>query len=375
MSKPEKFCPAPWMSISTDVNGSIRPCCRFAQHTRQTKHVMPWMKDGNLTEVYNSPQMKKLRKAFLDGEMPPECKWCWDEEDLGIESFRERYIKRGYEYDEENPIPQVLDFKLNNVCNLKCRMCGPTASSSIAKERGGGDPYWLENKIIDTKNEEVFFKEWMPHIKELEMTGGEPFFSSENKKILNRMVDEGLAENVKLLLTTNAMFYIPKLLDKLKSFKRVQLALSIDDVGDRLEYARSGASWKTIKTNVENLRKNYPEFHIDIYRTINMFNIFHLNELDDWGMENGIRVTSGLLHEPEHLCIKYLPTSAKSKVNEKFKGSNSYVDVLNFMNDRVSILDSAKHIVWFWKETDYLDGIRKTSFEDTFPEWYDHLLK
>ena len=189
------------------------------------------------------------------------------------------------------------------------------------------------------------------------------------------MVDEGLAENVNLLLTTNAMFYIPKLLDKLKSFKRVQLALSIDDVGDRLEYARSGASWKTIKTNVENLRKNYPEFHIDIYRTINMFNIFHLNELDDWGMENGIRVNSGLLHEPEHLCIKYLPTSAKSKVNEKFKGSNSYVDILNFMNDRVSILDSAKHIVWFWKETDYLDGIRKTSFEDTFPEWYDHLLK
>ena len=66
------FCAAPWVAISTDVNGSLRPCCRFNQPHKQKEHVMPFMKDGTLNELWNGPEFKKLRQAFINGEKPRE---------------------------------------------------------------------------------------------------------------------------------------------------------------------------------------------------------------------------------------------------------------------------------------------------------------
>ena len=74
------FCPAPWYHISTDVNGSIRPCCRYKQplgsnNDGQEKYKMPWMYTDTLEKHWNGPEFKKLRKAFMNGEKPPECEW------------------------------------------------------------------------------------------------------------------------------------------------------------------------------------------------------------------------------------------------------------------------------------------------------------
>ena len=364
-----RFCPAPWINISTDVNGSIRPCCRYEQPIRQIEYKMPWMKDGTLDQVYNSPEMNKLRNAFRNGVEPKECSWCWKEEKSGIKSFREKYIERNYIYDENNPVPQIYDLKLSNVCNLKCRMCGPQASSSIAKEEGVSNEYWLENKIIGTENEDIFFNEWLPSMQELELTGGEPFFSPENKQLIERIVDSGHADHINILITTNAMFYLPKLMEKLSSFKRVAISLSIDDIGARLEYARAGAKWDLIQKNITSILEKYPTFNTSIYRTINNYNIFYLNELDDWALENNVKVSNGILHEPKHLSIQNLPKWAKEEVTERFIRSNKYKNILDFMN-----IDNTNEIQSFRNTTLEKDNVRKQSFKESFPEWGEILL-
>ena len=163
----DHFCPAPWINISTDVNGSIRPCCRYEQPERQVTYKMPWMYDsGDLTDLYNNEKLEKLRLAFLQGEKPDECNWCWTEEKLGIRSFRQIYIDRKYDIDfeEVQQTPKILDLKLSNVCNLKCRMCGSRASSSIAKEQNNLQPYYQEFKILHTDKEKDFVDNWLPQI-------------------------------------------------------------------------------------------------------------------------------------------------------------------------------------------------------------------
>ena len=51
--------------ISTDVNGSWRPCCRYEQPTRQKEYKMPWMsKSSSLNDLHNSKEMIKLREAL-----------------------------------------------------------------------------------------------------------------------------------------------------------------------------------------------------------------------------------------------------------------------------------------------------------------------
>lgn len=362
-----KFCSAPWVNISTDVNGSIRPCCRYAQPNSQTKYKMPWMRDGAIDELYNGPEMQALREAFLNGEQPEECNWCWNEEESGIQSFREMYNKQNYSYDLNYSLPQSLDLKLSNVCNLKCRMCSSTASSSIAKEKGELDPYHLSNKIIATDNEKVLFEDILPDLKYLELTGGEPFYSPENKKIIENISKTKYAQNIDLKITTNAMFYNQKLMDVMKNFKRVIIALSVDDIGDRLEYQRKNANWKLIEKNILSMCNEYPNFDVSIYRTINIYNIYYLDELDNWALQNNIRVSNGMLHEPYYLSIQSLPTYAKEEVIDKLDGK--YKEVFSFMGNRTD-----HTLNEFISKTTILDYKRKESFRKVFPEWSEILL-
>jgi sulfatase maturation enzyme AslB (radical SAM superfamily) len=364
-----RFCPAPWITISTDVNGSIRPCCRYEQPQRQTEYKMPWMKDGDLLELYNGSEMQAVRQAFLDGKEPQECNWCWSEESVGIKSFRQKYLEKNYSYSTTYAIPQILDLKLSNVCNLKCRMCGPQASSSIAKEENKQKEYWLSSKIIGTENEQLFFEQWLPNMKELELTGGEPFFSKENKLLISKIVDSGFAQNIKISITTNAMFYIPTLLEKINSFKKVTISLSVDDIESRLEYARSGAKWDIIDRNIKLLLQNYPQFEILIYRTVNCFNIFYLDELDRYALDSNINVVNGVLHSPDYLSIKNLPYWAKEEVSLKFKDNTKYSSIIDFMYSNNQNL-----IKEFRSKTNKLDSMRKDCFASTFDDWAEILL-
>tara|TARA_B110000503_G_C7155637_1_gene417204 strand:+ start:1200 stop:2300 length:1101 start_codon:yes stop_codon:yes gene_type:complete len=363
-----RLCIAPWIGISTDVNGSIRPCCRYEQPDRQIKYKMPWMKDGTLDELYNGKEIKALRQAFLDGEEPSECNWCWKEEAVGVKSFRQKYSDIwDLDYDLETPLPQLIDLKLSNVCNLKCRMCGPQASSSIAKEQGNLDPYHITNKIIETDNEKVFFEKILPNISYLELTGGEPFFSSENKKLIELISCTEYCKNIYLKITTNGMFYNPSLMDKMLSFKKTDIALSIDDTGDRLEYQRGNSDWNKIKTNILSMKSNYPEFKIQLYRTINNFNIYHLEDLDSWANQNDIIVANGFLHEPKYLNIQFLPNDVKNEV--KIKLGDEYKQVIRFMDTKED-----HRLLEFHQKTKSLDEIRKESFKEIFEDWAEILL-
>ena len=128
----KKFCPLPWINISIDVNGSLRPCCRYLQPNAQTNHKLPYIHNasGNLDKHYNSEAWKKLRQAFINGEQPNECNMCWNDEQGGVKSYRETFVetknidlsKVDFTSDTIDA-PLTLDLKLNNVCNLKCRIC------------------------------------------------------------------------------------------------------------------------------------------------------------------------------------------------------------------------------------------------------------
>ena len=154
------LCPIPWMSQSYRANGDIRVCCQ-AQHgptggiLKDEDGNVINARDSDLNQIRNAPIEKDIRKAMMNGERHPECIRCHTEEDAGMTSRRmlenKLWIKGGWnqikeedkftwEYLLENT--QVdgtidtaaignsfFDLRFGNLCNLKCRMCGPTDSS------------------------------------------------------------------------------------------------------------------------------------------------------------------------------------------------------------------------------------------------------
>jgi MoaA/NifB/PqqE/SkfB family radical SAM enzyme len=382
-----KFCPVPWYHIVIDTNGSIRPCCRYAQpgnrpdgYTTQTDHVMPNLKDGKLDDLWNGPELRKLRRAFINGEQPTECDQCWSEEQSGIKSYRQhmlawnKHMFNHVDFDSEvSDQPTSFDLKLSNVCNLKCRMCSPQASSSILKElrrlnmitEDDGD-YWLSHKIYDTPNESIF-RAWIANTRNIELTGGEPFVSPENKKLIQEVSQSPYANRVRIQVNTNVTHYVSSIVEQFKNFQKAIVIASIDDVGPRLEYARSGSVWKTID---QNLRKYAAQDHITlmIKCTVNNYNIWYLEDIITYADELGVKIEFDFVYEPPQLSIKNLHPAVKTKIKEKYLKSNylssKLFNVLNYLD--AGDLDLTDD---FFEYTIEYDKHRSENFAKVFPEW------
>ncbi len=381
---PGSFCSMPWINLSTDVTGSLRPCCKFAQPDTKNEFQLPNMKDGKLDELWNHIEFQRLRTAFLDGEKPKDCKACWDEEAADPTnnnvSYRQKFAKAHQLNDnlDFQPVieqgPMALDLKLNNVCNLKCRICGPTASSTFTKEvenrfsiKLDGSEYWLQNKIIDTENESVF-REWMPNIQHVEITGGEPMNSQENLKILELLSESGYASNISVLLNTNVSVLNKKIINSLIKFKKVRIHLSVDDLGKRIEYQRFPCVWSTIEDNLtkyKELHNEYPHIELVLFCTVSNLNIFYLNEYLEWAEPTGIEYYWNVLHNPPEFSIKNLSTTVKDTINQKYRNNIKLQPVVDFMN----ISQEQDIFEKFKSKISDLDRARKQSFADVFPEW------
>ena len=373
---------APWAAISTDVNGSIRPCCRFNQPHKQIDHVMPFMKDGTLDELWNSEPLKKLRQSFIDGKMPVECRQCTNEEESGLFSYRqemnsflERYPHQKDRYDftsTESPPPFYIDLKLTNVCNLKCRMCSPMASSLIQKEREKefgikGDDYWHENKIVETYNEESF-KRWLPNIDYIVFTGGEPFVGKENKDLIQLMIDEGHSHKIDLHFNTNGMVMPKAIIDMLLKFRSVSLAFSVDDIGKRLNYHRHGADWELIKKNIQRVPTD-KNITIAIYTTVNNYNIWYLEEAMEEFKKLTKNVSYDFVYEPAFLSPRCLNSLVKKELIEKYDGKREYEKVIKYIKD-----SNVDRTMEFFAQIRELDKIRKENFAEVFPEWAEVIM-
>jgi radical SAM protein with 4Fe4S-binding SPASM domain len=378
---PESFCSLPWVNISTDVNGSLRPCCKFAQPKPDNEYQLPNMKEGRLDVLWNDQRFQNLRQAFLDGKKPKECQSCWDEEAAGIKSFRVQW-----EIDKKvdttgmvfEPIatsgPRGMDLKLNNVCNLKCRICGPQASSTFLKEyqerlnvKLEGSDYWISNKILGTANEEVINK-WAEDLVHLEVTGGEPMSSPENIKILDLLIKSGKAKNISVLLNTNGTLYNKKFLDNILQFKEITLCLSIDDLDARLEYERYPTEWNVIQENITKfieLRKTHRNLFLTLCPTVSSFNVYYLPDYLEWAKTLDIYTYYNILHYPPSHSVKNLPDKLKEIVSARLTHED-FAIVKNFLH---LSRDNDTLINEFISKNEELDQYRQQDFKTTFGEW------
>ncbi len=270
--------------------------------------------------------------------------------------------------------PRAMDLKLNNVCNLKCRICGPQASSTFLKEYQEqfnviveGSDYWISNKILGTSNEEVINK-WAEDLIHLEITGGEPMASPENIKVLDLLIKSGNAKNITILLNTNGTLYNKKFLDHVLQFKEITMCISVDDLGPRLEYERYPTEWNTIQDNILKfleLRKNNSNLFLTLCPTVSIFNIYYLTDYLQWAKSLGIFTYYNILHYPPSHSVKNLPDKLKEIVSARLiaKEFNIVKNFLHLNRDNNSLIKQ------FISKNEELDKFRQQDFKTTFGEW------
>ena len=277
-------CPLPWTHLEVDVNGGASPCCLY-------KGSIPDVKvyEQNLGTIQKHKYMDELRQQFRNGERPKGCQSCWQEEDAGKTSKRQNSIykmKKSLNNWTPNSEPTLkfIDFKLGNVCNLKCRICGSWSSSKSAQEEldYGENPVALKN-LRDggwPKRNPKFFedlKEDLKHVEYFEFTGGEPFMIKDHFKILMYCVEKGYAKNIDIHYNTNGTQLPPQeIFDLWSYFKHVEIAFSIDDVGEPFEYQRHPANWREVSTNLVKFKEmKTANMDFQVCSTMSVFNVFN----------------------------------------------------------------------------------------------------
>jgi len=387
---PEKICMLPWISIETSPIGTARPCCLAVDEIIKPDGTKYSLRENTLEEIYHSEYMQDLRKDFLEGNKPETCRRCWDEEAAGRVSKRMNSRIRLKEYydsvDWTNTNPDQLwfiDLKLGNICNLKCRICGSWSSSKWAKEEIDYVPgidrkthlaYTFLQEGAWPRESDAFWdnlKTLLPNIKYLEFTGGEPFLIEQHFEFLRYAVDTNHSKHIEIHYNTNGTVF-PESAKLWNHFKHVEIAFSIDNVGDRFEYERYGANWLEVQDNIRQFTEmRGVKISTQLCTTMNIQNVYYLPELCEWIQDQIFdHVYFNMLHDPWHMCISKMTAAAQELVIDRLSAHTFHPKY------RAEILRIVQFIrngegsdgQEFLQKMQTTDKYRKQSFLDTHTE-------
>lgn len=396
MNLPKSICMLPWVSIETSPIGTARPCCLAQEEIVDNQGFKFDLNKDNLETIYHSKYMQNLRQQFRNGKKPATCKLCWDEESAGRTSKRihsqvrlkELYTK--VDWDNDNPDQLwFLDLKLGNICNLKCRICGSWSSSKWAAEELEYVPkdfskkdhiayQWLKQGSWPRNSDTNFWenlKQLVPNIKYLEFTGGEPWLIQEHNDLLKFAVAQGYSKNIDIHYNTNATQWPTDLVQIWKDFGRVDIAFSIDNVGEKFEYERYGASWSTaneIIDAVHSLQMLYSNITTQLCFTVNIQNVYYLDELLSWAdTKNFGDIYFNMLHSPDHMSIQCMTPIAQelvlNKLNTTLWRSKKYQQEIDNITKFIKN-GSGSDGKEFLEKMQRTDAYRKQNFKNTHPE-------
>ncbi|HRO67542.1 MAG TPA: twitch domain-containing radical SAM protein, partial [Pseudobdellovibrionaceae bacterium] len=215
------FCQLPWVSLAIRNNGDYRVCCHANTSPGRgllqgSGHERLNAATTGLDEARNSETLKKIRRNMLEGRWPESCVRCQREEASGMRSkriysrdmlpsqFDETWARALTESDGSLPLDRAplvdMDVRFGNKCNLACRMCGPSDSSSwIDDHEKLGRRF--EATGFDWHEKPAFWESLESRARDLRhiyIVGGEPLLIDRHYRFLRHLIDIGQAPQVTL---------------------------------------------------------------------------------------------------------------------------------------------------------------------------------
>jgi len=374
MQNKKYFCYEIYKNLAIWSNNgkiSYNPCSYFDGFIKTSDKL-------NISEVWNSTEHQQLKKLIETDQPISQCHRCYHEEQHGLVSRRlaSKEIYEQYRHDTNIELsgPESIDYSVGNLCNLKCIICGPNNSTAWISDYQQMYPHidiagFKHEKFNQIKLDNPAI---LSEIKNIHFHGGgDPLLSTSHVDLLEQIKSvKGLAD-LRIFYNINGTVKVSdRILSIWSECQLVELYFSIDDVGERFEYQRTGSNWEELINNLDWYIDNMPVNHLFyINCTWSYLNLYYLNELVDWqqSMFNTNRLGDGIkiiFQKAIGDCaIDHASAELKSKLIEKFK---SYPMLLELVN---SLQESNDNHSKFLAYINDLDKIRGTSFNRLCPEF------
>ena len=409
----------PFTGLATREDGAIQVCCR--------SHPISFIQHETLEQAWNNENMQRIRRQVLRGERPKECEPCFSLEDQGVESLRQRHIAGVIPEARINLYPDALDkmdhdftmpfeiptmeLKLNNLCNLKCRMCHPGDSTSWNDWSEVKDFYKGTGKVIfdlvedhnlekkplldkfeDNPNWWASLEKNLPYFRRVEFAGGEPLMDPQHYRILDMLAPYGdqieikYATNLTTLGKSNRTVweYWPK-------FKSVAVNVSIDGIGSSYEYVRGNASWAELINNIKQIQSIPNISRIVGAVAVQVSNVLVLDKMIEYFLNDlGIVFYTNMVKYPDVLSIQTLPEPLKVLAYDRLQSIKSKISQYKMIKEQSMLLDitigQIEGVQNFLRANDQshlwndciefnhrLDKTRNQCFENITPEFKEYV--
>lgn len=406
----------PFTGLATREDGAIQVCCR--------SHPISNIKDETLEQAWNNENMQRIRRQVITGERPRECEPCFGLEDQGVESLRQRHIrgiipearinlypdavsKMADDYTMPFEIP-TMELKLNNLCNLKCRMCHPGDSTSWndwseIKEfyQGSGQMIYnlveqhdLEKKPLLDKFEDnpkwwKSLKKNLLNFRRVEFAGGEPLMDPQHYRILDMLAPYG--HQIEIKYATNGTTLGIKggrtVYDYWPKFKSVAVNVSIDGYQSSYEYIRGNAKWNDVIRNIKEMQKIENVSRIVGAVAVQVSNVLILDKMIEYFLDDlGIIFYINMVKYPDVLSVQVLPPYLKGLAIQRLEFVRERVETFRLVKENPILLNLTREqidgIINFiraddrsdqWSEcvryNQKLDRTRKQNFVEITPEF------
>lgn len=384
---------------------SVRPCCLITKDIPKKWAVT----DQSLYSSRNSPNWVTMREKFAQGQFKSidDCSICIHNESVNGTSVRRQSnqalsqqlsidivstVKQIIADDYHTQDVYVLDYYPSNYCNLECVMC----SSASSSRRQVFEVKFLNQHTRITLNEaDKDFLDALHKVQVINFAGGETMMQPQFHAVLDYLIEQDLAKNITIGFLTNATGNTGKVNSKFQHFRNVVCSLSIDGVGEVIEYQRRGCKWSEVETNALELMNNKDIGAVINYVLTNI-NVFSFMDFVDWCYNNQIGpqykeqqqnfITITPVFRADHLSITALPQELKRIVLSRLHDGLVRYRVINsvlakyysrIILQAIDIVTAAEHdkshLIQFVQLIQKENRASTRSLKEVVPEWAPYL--
>jgi hypothetical protein len=363
-SKSASYCGAKWYNATIWLgHGQTTSCHLPASHAIPLEELK-----NNPSAIHNTPHKKEMRKMMMEGDRPPECYKCWNEEDEGEDRISERVFKT-IQYNDtdlnstmtrkwnEDTFLRTLEISFDRACNMACSYCGPTFSTKWVKDIKDNGPYknlpsdsrdhynntaeWAESyakRDEDNPYIQAFWEWWEEEggladtLEEIRITGGEPIMHTSVWKLFDWFKNNPeRGRNMRVAINSNLVpekeKTFQKLLDVVQYIPNFSIFTSCEATGSHAEYIRYGMNYDVWINNVKRLLDQPKVEGFSVMMTINALCLGTITDFmddmltlrDTYGWDQKPFLSLNLVYNPEFQNITTLPTHIIEHYNNKLK--------------------------------------------------------
>ena len=326
-------CVSPWYDLRIDATGNVTYCQHADVGETTELPLVEWFNSGSLVQ--------DVRKDIQQGHPVPGCHKCYQSEEPGIVSQRQRrnfqaaiysgkYFKESVQQSLVSPRmcgkvdnikPAFMHISLSNLCNLSCRTCFPKYSSNLTSTLKSIQLIPDNTPILlDWTQDPARWKQFCdlvvnnPSLVCLHFMGGEPLYHKQFYNLIDLCIEQN-ATDFHLTFVTNGSIFSADLVKKLKKFKSIAVEISLETFHPTNDYIRLGSEYQRIQHNIEQFLEHKSSTFDVVLRTVpQALSIMHYDTVIDFAIKHRMSLDSNVLIRPEFLKISVLPADLKKKI-------------------------------------------------------------